>query len=158
MSSKVESKEASLRWVQVLPGAKALLFTDAPATGSYDTANIVAFSLTDRTRKVVVQGGYQARYVRAATSSMSRRARSLPRRSISTRSRCVAARFRPFKAWRPIPQAVGAQFAVSHNGTVVYVAGETTADKAPIRWIDRTGKTEMLAKHRRGLDQSQLLA
>jgi serine/threonine-protein kinase len=38
----------------------------------------------------------------------------------------------------------GAQFAVSDGGTLVYVAGRDTAGVAPIRWLDRAGKTSLL--------------
>ena len=42
------------------------------------------------------------------------------------------------------PTTGGAQFAVSDSGTIVYAGGDTAGDKAPIRWIDRTGKMELL--------------
>ena len=142
--AKVENKEGSLRWVQVLPGAKALLFTEAPATGSYDTANVVAFSLSDRTRKVVVQGGYQARYARSGHIVYIKEgtlfAAPFDVEALEVRGSAVPA----IQGVATNSTSGGSQFAISHNGTIVYVAGRDTADKAPIRWIDRTGKTEVL--------------
>ena len=142
--AKVENKEGSLRWVQVLPGAKALLFTDAPATGSFDTANVVAFSLNDHTRKVVVQGGYQARYLPSGHIVYLKEgtlfAAPFDVETLEVRGSAVPA----IQGVATNSTTGGSQFAVSQNGTIIYVAGETTADKAPIRWIDRTGKTEVL--------------
>ena len=136
--------ETSLRWVQVLPGAKALLITESAPTGSYDTARILAFSLTDRTRKVVIQGGYQARYVSSGhlvyLKGGTLFAAPFDLDALEVRGSAVPA----IQGVATNSTFGGAQLAISQNGTVVYVAGETTADKAPIRWIDRTGKTEML--------------
>ncbi len=141
---KAEAAETSLRWVQVLPGAKALLFTEPAPTGSYDTAKIVAFSLTDRTRKVVVQGGYQARYVSSGHIVYFKEgtlfAAPFDLDALEVRGSAVPA----IQGVATNTTFGGAQLSVSQNGSVVYVTGETTADKAPIRWIDRTGKTEML--------------
>jgi serine/threonine-protein kinase len=137
-------KEGLLRWVQVLPGSKALLFTEPPTTGSYDTAKVVAFSLADRTRKVVVEGGYQAHYVPSGHIIYLKEgtlfAAPFDPVALEVRGGAVPA----IQGVATNTTTGGAQFAVSNNGMIVYVAGETTADKAPIRWIDRTGKTEML--------------
>ena len=141
---KAESAETSLRWVQVLPGAKALLFTEPAPTGSYDTAKVVAFSLADRTRKIVVQGGYQGRYLASGHIVYLKEgtvfAVPFDLDALEARGSGVPA----IQGVQTNSTFGGAQLAISQNGTVVYVAGETTADKAPIRWIDRTGKTEML--------------
>ena len=84
--AKVEGKEIALRWVQALPGSSALLFSTQPLTGNYEAGNVVAYSLADRTRKIVVQGGYHAPLpARAATSSTSSKARCSPHHSTSTR-------------------------------------------------------------------------
>jgi dipeptidyl aminopeptidase/acylaminoacyl peptidase len=141
---KSEGKDGVLRWVQVLPGAKALLFTEAPSLGNWDTAKVIAFSLTARTRKVVVESGYQARYMPSGHIIYLKEgtlfAAAFDVETLEVRGGAAPA----IQGVATNTTTGGAQFAVSHNGTIVNVAGETTADKAPIRWIDRTGKTEML--------------
>ena len=88
MAVKIEGKELSLRFPQILPGSKVLLFTAQQATGSFETADIVAYSLADGVRKVVLQGGYHARYVRSGhLLYVEGRDRCSRCHSISTRSR-----------------------------------------------------------------------
>jgi Tol biopolymer transport system component len=50
------------RWPQVLPGAKAVLFTSIGDLGP-DAGNIEVFSVRDGTRKTLVRGGTYGRYV-----------------------------------------------------------------------------------------------
>jgi serine/threonine-protein kinase len=51
------------RWPQVLPGGRAVLFTSNTNTGSYDDAEIMVYSLSSGQRKVVLHGGFYARYL-----------------------------------------------------------------------------------------------
>ncbi len=58
-----EKGEVTHRWPQVLPGARAVLFT-ASVTGSrYDEASIEVQSLETGRRKTLIRGGYYGRYL-----------------------------------------------------------------------------------------------
>ena len=140
----IEGKELSIRWAHVLPGAKSLLFSSQPATGNFDTANVIAYSLADRTRKIVVQGGYHARYVPSGHLVYVKEgtlfAAPFDVETLEVTGRAVPA----VQGITSNPTTGGAQFAISDNGTIVYLPGSVVSDKAPIRWIDRTGKTSLL--------------
>ncbi len=144
MAVKIEGKEMSLRFPQILPGSKALLFTAQQATGSFETADIVAYSLADGVRKVVLQGGYHARYVRSGhllyAKAGSVFAVPFDLDTLQVTGRAVPA----VQGVSASANNGSANFALSDRGTFVYVAGDSQLTRAPIRWIDRTGKTELL--------------
>jgi Tol biopolymer transport system component len=141
---KLESKELSLRFPQILPGSKVLLFTSQQATGNFENADIVAYSLADGVRKVVVHGGFYARYVPSGhllyANEGSVFAAPFDLDTLQVTGRAVL-------AVQGVSASINngaANYAVSDRGTFVYVAGDTQLTRAPIRWIDRTGKTEFL--------------
>jgi hypothetical protein len=55
--------EIAHRWPQVLPGAKAVLFTAFPSMTGVEGASIEVLSLSDRRRQTLVRGGTWARYL-----------------------------------------------------------------------------------------------
>jgi dipeptidyl aminopeptidase/acylaminoacyl peptidase len=60
----LSTSEPTHRWPQVLPGAKAVIFTaNAPTLNSYDDATIDAVSIDTGERKTLWRGGYYGRYV-----------------------------------------------------------------------------------------------
>ena len=136
--------ELSLRWPHILPGGKVLLFTPQPSNGNFETASIVAYSFVDGTRKVVLQGGFNGRYVRSGHLLYG------------SNGQVFAAPFDPVAVQltgRAVPVVQGVSnnanigsmnFSASDSGTLVYVAGDSLMSRAPIGWIDRTGKTQTL--------------
>jgi serine/threonine-protein kinase len=132
--------EGSQRWPQLLPGAKAVLFTTG-TPGRFDDGNIVVQPLPDGPRKIVQRGGYYGRVV--------------PSRHLLYihGGTLFAAPFdldRLEIAGRPVPVLEGistfsgtgaANFAVSDTGTLVYLAGQGVGNVVPMVWLDRTGKT-----------------
>lgn len=141
---KIESKDGLLRWPQILPDGKALLFTQSRGATSFDSATIAVWSLVDHTRKTVVQAGYNARYLPSGHIVYVKEgtlfAAPFDLGTLEVRGDAVPA----LQGITTNSANGGAQFAVSNSGTAVYVLGETTADRAPIRWIDGNGKTELL--------------
>jgi serine/threonine-protein kinase len=132
--------EATPRWPQMLPGGRAILYTSSGQGGNYADASIVLQQLPNGPRKVLVRGGYFGRYLSsghlvyfhdgtlfAAPLDLGRRELTRP----------------PTPVVEDVAGAVGngsAQFAVSDNGTLVYVPGRTAGTDAPIVWLDKTGK------------------
>ena len=142
--TRLPDKDITQRWPQMLPGSKAVLFTANPANGVYDNANIVVQTLPDGPRKILQRGGTYARYVASGhvvyihSGTLFAAPFDLDRLEI---------------AGRPVPVLEGvngntgtgsANFAVSNNGTFVYLSGQTPVDESPILWMDRNGQTTPL--------------
>ena len=129
---------------QVLPGEKAVLFTLGDGT-NWNDAQIVVHSLETDERKVLIEGGRDARYV--PTGHL-----------VYVLDGTLLAV--PFDVDElevtggPIPMAEGvmtagsrtgaAHFSVSDTGALVYVAGSDRADRTLV-WVDRDGREEALA-------------
>ena len=133
---------------QLLDGGKAVLFTVTTESGPerWDKGQIIVQSLGASDRKVIIEGGSDARYI-AATGHLV----------YALGGTLLAV---PFDAKRleirggPIPviehvgraligafQSAAAQFAVSATGSVAYVPGTTAAAAAPktLALVERTG-------------------
>ena len=132
---------------QVLPGEKTLLFTLGDGA-NWEDAQIVVHSLETDERKVLIEGGRDARYVPTGhlVYVVSRGdARDLGRTLLAV----------PFDVdtlevtGGPRPMAEGvmtagsttgaAQFSVSDTGSLVYVSGRGLESRTLV-WVDRDGK------------------
>ncbi len=138
--TKLGNGESSHRWPDFVPETGAVLYTVGTGTGfAPDGANVMVLP-KGGTPKLAIRGAYHARYV--ATGHLV---------YLSNGTLFAV----PFDAARsevtgqavPVQEAVansaangGAQFAVSSNGTLVYLAGETLSSNAPVQWMDRSGK------------------
>jgi len=145
--TELQTGESTHRWPQILPGAKAVLFTaSALVAGHFDGASIEVISLADHRRKTLVRGGTFGRY--------------LPSGHLVYVSRGTLFAV-PFDVERlevrgspvPVLQELGssaasgsAQLAFSQTGTLVYRSvGE--GGLVTVQWLDATGKTQpLLAK------------
>ena len=59
--TKLDARDLSHRWPQVLPGGRAVLFSASPNAASWDNANVEAASLQDGVPKIVERGAYFGR-------------------------------------------------------------------------------------------------
>jgi Tol biopolymer transport system component/predicted Ser/Thr protein kinase len=135
------TKLSDAGWPQVLPGSKAVLYTSRTLSTNVDEANIEAFSLKTGQTKVVQRGGFSGRYIVTPDGG----------RFIYSHGGTLFAA--PFDLDRltltggavPVTDGVyaslngGSEFAVSRNGTVVYVPGKGQS-AGTIQWIDQQGK------------------
>src|SRR5207237_10639524 len=64
--------EITHRWPQILPGAKAVLFTANAETSGFDGANIEVISFKDHRRKALLRGGTYGRYLPTSNGPSSR--------------------------------------------------------------------------------------
>ena len=136
--------EVTQRWPQVLPGANALIFTSAKSLGNFGDAQIVLQPLPAGSRKVLMQNAYYGRYV-ASGHLLFFRDRTLYAAPFDAGTLDVTGPAVPvIEGVRSNSIAGGAQFDVSATGRLVYTAGSTQADTAPIRWLDRSGKLTMM--------------
>jgi len=129
--------ESGFLWPQFLPGGRAVLFTILTG-GSADEARVAVLNLRSGERKVLVEGGSNARYVPTGHVVYGR----------------AGALFAvPFDAGRlqvmgnPVPilegvswaSSVGfADFSFSDAGTLVYVPGGASESRTLV-WVDRKG-------------------
>jgi Tol biopolymer transport system component len=146
LTSVVEG-EMTHRWPQVLPAGKGVLFTagerNSSATGYNDGTIIVQSPSGART--VIVRGGYQGQYLPSG-------------HVVYIHDGTLFAmpfdldRLTPAGPAVPVLEGVisnagtaSAQFAVSANGTLVYLPGRSVAGPGvPIHWMRQDGKTTPL--------------
>ena len=130
---------------QVLPGEKAVLFTLGDGA-NWDDAQIVVHSLETGERKVLIEGGRDARYVPTGhlVYVLDGTLLAVPF-DVDTLE----------VTGGPIPMAEGvmtagtttgaAQFSVSDTGALVYVAAGSGLESRTLVWVDRDGREEALA-------------
>ena len=132
------------RWPQMLPGGKAVLFTAHAGISGFDDANLEVQPLPAGARKVVQRGAFYGRYLPsghlvyihdgtlfAAPFDVNRLAMSGP----------------PVAVLEGVVSNAGsgaANFAVSDNGTFVYLPGRDAGRGALIEWMNREGKATPL--------------
>ena len=125
--------EAIQVWPQVLPGAKAVLYTSSGIAGAYNDADLVVQALPSGPRKVVQRGAYHGRYLASGhlvyvhDGTLFAAPFDLDRLEVTG---------------QPVPVLAGlnanvvtggAQFAASDGGTLVYLPGAGHADAADVR-------------------------
>jgi eukaryotic-like serine/threonine-protein kinase len=142
--------DESAQGPQMLPGGDAVLFTLAKgaAIDRWDKAQIVVHSLRSGERKVLIEGGTDARYLPTGhiVYALSGVVRAVPfdvkRLEVSGGPVPIVEGVR-----RAPAQATGtAQFSVAADGTLAYVTGPLSTDSGGVQLalIDRKGITEAL--------------
>jgi Tol biopolymer transport system component len=139
--TKLGQGEAVHRWPQVLPGAKAVLFTAHSSQAGFDAANIVVQPLPAGIPKVVVRGGYHAQYVASGhivyIHDGTLFAVPFDVNRLDVTGQAVPA----IEGVNAQTVSGAAQFAVSNTGTLAYLAGVGSASDAPVEWMTHDGKT-----------------
>ncbi len=131
--------ELSQAFPQVLPGAKAVLFTSATGA-NMDDADIVVYSVTSGKRKTVQAGGFHARYLSSGhlvymhNDDLFAAPFSLKLLELTGQPVPVV------EGVLTNPSSGGAHFSVSDSGTLVYVAGSAVTTGFSIYWMDAAGK------------------
>jgi Tol biopolymer transport system component len=129
------------RWPQLLPGGKAVLYTGDGSPGDANDANLVIQALPSGPRTVVQRGAYHGRYLASGhlvyiqNGTLFAVPFDLDRTEV---------RRQPAAVVHAISSNSGtgaAQFALSANGTLVYLPGYNAGGEVAISWLDRAGKT-----------------
>jgi serine/threonine-protein kinase len=136
--------EITQRWPQALPGGKAVLFTSAQTMGNFGSADIVVQTLPSGPRKILVTGAYYGRYVRSGHLLYVDDGIVFAAPFDLDRLELTGPAVPAIEGASASTNSGGAQVSFSDTGTLVYVPGRFIADKSPIRWLDRTGKTDPL--------------
>jgi serine/threonine-protein kinase len=146
--TELEGEERTHRWPQVLPGAKAILFTAENTTVGFDDAKIEVMTLADHRRKTVQRGGTYGRYLAASGGKGYV--------IYVSRGTLFAVPFDLDKletsgSPKPVLQQVSysamfgsAKLSFSRTGLLVYRSREIDASRVVIQWLDAEGKSQPL--------------
>ena len=127
------------RTPQILPGGTHVLFSEFGGTAVAE-GQIVVQSLDGRVRKVLGPGDH-ARYVPTGHLVFTSTATLLAARFDLARLEIVG---KPVPLVEGIVRTPAAQFAVSDNGSLVYVPGGNQLPGETLVWVDRAGNDEPL--------------
>jgi eukaryotic-like serine/threonine-protein kinase len=138
--------ERSYRWPELLPGGDAVMFTVAMSDIlSFDDARIFVRSLRTGDQHEVLRGGSFATYA-ASGELLYARAGTLLAVPFDISQQKVNGVPRPvLNGIVTYPLSGAAQYTLSSNGTLLYVAGKSESRMAGLSWVDRSGKTSPLA-------------
>ena len=141
----------SHRWPQVLPGAKAVLFTvlDNTNAGEWDDARIEILMLDSGERRVLHEGGTYPRYVSSGHLVFAR-GTSLFAAPFDLATLTMTGAIVPVleNLSTGLNQG-GAQFDVSNDGRLVFATGSDTSIGLELVWVDRTGTVASIADESR---------
>ena len=148
LTTRSPSGDPTHRWPQVLPGAKAVIFTaNAPTINSYEDATIDVQSLDTGERKTVWRGGYFGRYVptqRERGHLVYIRGGALFAVPFDpVRLEIQGAPTRILDDVDADPGNAAGRFDFDRTGTFVYQAG-TGQLPWSVGWLDESGKVEPL--------------
>ena len=134
---------------QMLPGGEWVLYSVASGIvpNRWDTAEIVAQSLTSGERKVLWRGGSDARYVPTGhlIYALGDALFALPfdLERVQVTGGPVPLLDGLQRATNPAQTTATAQYGVSDGGTLLYVVGASTASELrTLAWFDRSGREE----------------
>jgi Tol biopolymer transport system component len=136
--------EGSHRWPHHLPGTSALLFTVGTG-GSWDDARIEIFNPKAGERRVLIEGGSDARYV-LTRHLVFVRAGTLMAVPFDLQRLEVRGSPAPFvEGVLPSPDKTGSAHAtISDSGSLAYISGDARVSERTLVWVDRKGTQELL--------------
>jgi serine/threonine-protein kinase len=134
-----ESPEAAHRWPQMLPGAKAIMFT--AWARNIDDAQIVVHRFDSNERRVVVRGGTYARYVPPGHLVYVRAGTLFGVRFDVSRLETIGDSV-PLAEGVVLTAEGAAQYDVASTGSLVHVPGGLQGSGRQLTWVDRSGKED----------------
>ncbi|HEU5256856.1 MAG TPA: protein kinase [Vicinamibacterales bacterium] len=135
-------------WPELLPGARAVLYTIWPSVGGADAAQIAVFDRKTGTQKVVVRGGSHAHYIASGhllyVVGNTVRAVGFDLETLETRGTAIPVV--PEVVTTATAPAGGMDAVVAANGTLAYVHGIGRVGAGPraLVWVDRQGREEAI--------------
>jgi serine/threonine-protein kinase len=145
--TRFEKGDVTHRWPQLLPGAKAVLFTVAIQPANYDTANLEVLSLKSGERKTVLRGGYYGRYLHSQNEDYLIYIRENTLFAVAFDLEKLELRGTP----APVIEGVGGdsttgggQFDIAQSGLLIYRSGQRSLSRA-LAWMDPAGRSTALS-------------
>jgi serine/threonine-protein kinase len=139
--STLSEGEVSHRWPQVLPGAKAVLFTAFGTQGGVDASKIVAQRLPAGPSRVVLRGPHYARYLRTGHLLYAQGATLFAVPFDADRLEITGQPVAVVQGVLGFRMSGVSWFDASDTGTLAYVAGQLIGTDAPLLWMRRDGTT-----------------
>jgi len=128
-------------WPQILPGGKAVLFTNIGQ--GFDAHQIEVYSLQTNKRRTIFKGGSYARYIPTGHLIYGRNETLYAARFDIKQLKIIAPHI-PVVSGIMTPKSWSAQFAVSPEGSLAYIPVKArSAELRPV-WVDRQGHVELL--------------
>jgi serine/threonine-protein kinase len=146
--AKPEGSAYTLRWPQILPGGKSVLYTVHTSGTGFDDANIAVLDLATGKSKIVRSGGYFGRYLPSGHLVYLNKGVLFGIRFNFARLETEGEVAPKLDDVKGNTATAGGQFDFSNSGTFVYLPGATKNDGWVIDWIDRTGKIQPLVATR----------
>ena len=132
--------EFTHRWPEILPGGKAVLFTNGGAP-SFDDARIAVQSLETGERRTLLEGGTYARYVPSGHLVYARAGGLL---AVPFDLKRLEVTGEPVSILEGVSMSPfgAAQFSFSGDGSLVYVSGGLGIGERTLLWVDRKGAAQ----------------
>ncbi len=140
------AQERTHRWPYFLPDGKTVLFTvgTRQSPDYYEDATIEAVNLETGARKLLIRGASTAHYVRAGYLLYSRSGVLFAAPFDSDRLIVTGKAFAVLSDLSGDILSGAMNYAVSDNGTLVYIPGQLTGSNRSLVLLDRTGKATLL--------------
>jgi serine/threonine-protein kinase len=133
--------ETSHRWPQVLPGSRDVIFTvETTNTNTFDDADIVAYSASSGKTKTILHGGFHAEYLSSGDLVYMHNGALYAVPFDAKRMEVTGQAAAVVDNVVANPTSGTAQFSISENGILVYVAGSAVDRSVSIYWMDADGK------------------
>jgi Tol biopolymer transport system component len=135
-----QKNESAHRWPQVLPGSKTVLYTSPTTPNQFDDADIVAYTPSSKQTKLVLHGGFNARYLPGGDLVYMHNGALY---AVPFDAKKLETTGQPVLVVENVvtgPVTGAAQYSVSDTGTFVYVAGSAIDFSVSIYWLDGEGK------------------
>jgi serine/threonine-protein kinase len=137
--------DASHRWLDLLPGGKALLFAVSPASGNWTNAQVAVQSLKTGERRNLVQGGTQPRYALSGHLVYAQGGNLMAVPFDSQRLTTTGAAVPAVEGVLQSLSSGAAQYSISATGSLVYVLGTVQSAQRRLVWVTRNGAEQPLA-------------
>src|SRR6266581_8053661 len=141
--------EFSHRWPEILPGAKAVLFTNGGGA-SFDDARIAVQSLETGERRTLLEGGTYARYVPSGHLVYAHAGGLL---AVPFDLKRLEVTGTPVSILEGVSMSSlngVAQFSFSGDGSLAYVSGGLSVGERTLLWVDRKGAAQPIPAPPRG--------
>ncbi len=140
-----EKGELTHRWPQVLPGARAVVFTSSTNAGRYEEASIEAQSLETGRRKTLMRGGYYGRYLPSGHLVF---ARGTTLFAVAMDAERLELNGSPVAVLDDVvtdPQTGSMEFEFSRSGTALCRTGKWPPWPRSLAWVDHAGNVHPMA-------------
>ena len=128
-------------WSQILPGGKAVLFTNIGS--GFDEHQIEVYSLVTNKRQSIFKGGSYARYIPTGHLIYARNETLYAARFDIKQLKIIGPHI-PVISGVMTPESWSAQFAVSSDGSLAYIPVKARSSELRPVWVDRQGQVESL--------------